>query len=632
MKLFRNTFVLAALSLLLAACSTGTAPVQQQSPEFLGSVTLNLGQDGLSVQEVDFLTCVGFSFSDVVIDLGEEDFVFTADYAFNTDGCEGDAPTDLGLVPLNLPSTVGDSPLFGNVPLEVADSVMFADAVDVSDIAADLNAALTLSGEVIPLAFVGGTFGLLTNESFSGGIILGVFSLPGVEPEEDDDDEEELETIAGTALATEELTVLVANLNEAQVAALSDETLELTVFAPVNSAFEDIADTLSELDAETLAAVIDYHVIAGALSFDDLVALDGDTLPGSDIEVSVAEDDEGETVIILFGAINEVGALVISGEIEAANGFVYLIDAVLLPEVEEEEELETIAAIATATDDLSTLVGSLNEAQVAALSDETAELTVFAPVNSAFEDIADTLSELDAETLAAIIDYHVIAGALSFDDLVALDEQTLPGSDIEVSVDEDDEGETVIFLFGAFNEVGVLIISDEIEAANGFVYLIDAVLLPDVEDEEEDPEPVVVTTELSGDNEVPPVETVATGSATATLVGMTLTVEGSFEGLESDLFEPGTSGSPAHVHVGAADENGPIVFNLDVETEDERSGTFSATVELDEGELEDFLAGLFYVNIHTVDNPGGELRGQFVIEDEEEEEDEGDNGLPSIGF
>ncbi len=122
-------------------------------------------------------------------------------------------------------------------------------------------------------------------------------------------------------------------------------------------------------------------------------------------------------------------------------------------------------------------------------------------------------------------------------------------------------------------------------------------------------EPTSFEVQLAGDNEVPAVATTATGTVEATLDGNTLTLSGSFEGLESDLLP--IAGSPAHVHLGAAGENGPVVFIIDVESTDQRSGTLSLQVELDTEQRQQFLNNRFYVNIHTEGNPAGELRAQL---------------------
>lgn len=125
-------------------------------------------------------------------------------------------------------------------------------------------------------------------------------------------------------------------------------------------------------------------------------------------------------------------------------------------------------------------------------------------------------------------------------------------------------------------------------------------------------EAVTARVDLAGDNEVPPVASSASGEVTATLVGDVLTVNGDFSAMETDLMA--VSGSAAHIHEGDVDETGPILFNLQVTSADNRSGTVSGTFELTGAQITVFEQGLLYVNVHTVGNPMGEIRGQLIPE------------------
>jgi hypothetical protein len=122
--------------------------------------------------------------------------------------------------------------------------------------------------------------------------------------------------------------------------------------------------------------------------------------------------------------------------------------------------------------------------------------------------------------------------------------------------------------------------------------------------------PYIATTNLSGDNEAPAVNTDARGTATATLEGGELTVQGTFSGLESNLYE--VSGSSVHVHQGATSVAGGIVFGLKVTTTDQRNGSFTGAQKLSSEEEQAFKSGLIYVNVHTTSHQGGEIRGQFI--------------------
>ena len=122
------------------------------------------------------------------------------------------------------------------------------------------------------------------------------------------------------------------------------------------------------------------------------------------------------------------------------------------------------------------------------------------------------------------------------------------------------------------------------------------------------PEPDMLTALLRGENEVPPVETDAKGGVTVVLDGTTLTLTGSFAGLESDF-------TGAHIHGGSDTENKPVVVALDATlTDDNRGGTFEAaknTYTVRTTFADSIRAGLAYVNVHSTGNPGGEIRGQL---------------------
>lgn len=109
--------------------------------------------------------------------------------------------------------------------------------------------------------------------------------------------------------------------------------------------------------------------------------------------------------------------------------------------------------------------------------------------------------------------------------------------------------------------------------------------------------------ELSGGEEVPPVETSASGTADVTYNSangqLTWVIE------YSDL-----SGSltAAHFHGPAAPgENAPPVVPIEVE-----EGPLEGSAEITAEQAEGLMAGRWYVNLHTEANPQGEIRGQVV--------------------
>jgi hypothetical protein len=78
------------------------------------------------------------------------------------------------------------------------------------------------------------------------------------------------------------------------------------------------------------------------------------------------------------------------------------------------------------------------------------------------------------------------------------------------------------------------------------------------------------------------------------------------------------SATLAHFHKGEVDVAGPVVLDLDAgpgvifSGVGQTSGIFSGGTTLSSTEIDDILAGLWYINIHTDVNPSGELRGQIL--------------------
>ena len=102
---------------------------------------------------------------------------------------------------------------------------------------------------------------------------------------------------------------------------------EFTVFAPVDDAFAQLPKkTVKALGtpkgAETLSAVLTYHVVPGQLSPDEIAGTTQTTVQGGDVEVTGSGD-----------SLKVNDANVICGGVQTANATVYLIDSVLMPQM-----------------------------------------------------------------------------------------------------------------------------------------------------------------------------------------------------------------------------------------------------------------------------------------------------------
>ena len=123
---------------------------------------------------------------------------------------------------------------------------------------------------------------------------------------------------------------------------------------------------------------------------------------------------------------------------------------------------------------------------------------------------------------------------------------------------------------------------------------------------------------LSGGEEVPPVDTAATGVASFTL-----------EGGESIKYDVNVTGmdkvTAAHIHNAPKGENGEVVvtlFKADSPTGEISGSLANGTITNStlEGDMQGLAVidlikamerGETYVNVHTEENPNGEIRGQI---------------------
>ncbi len=93
----------------------------------------------------------------------------------------------------------------------------------------------------------------------------------------------------------------------------------------------------------------------------------------------------------------------------------------------------------------------------------------------------------------------------------------------------------------------------------------------------------------------------ASGRFTATLNGTALTWKLTWKHLSG-------AATAAHIHIGARKVAGIVVVPLCTPCTLPASGATTLTAD----QVNDLLAGTYYVNVHTVKNPGGEIRGQIT--------------------
>jgi hypothetical protein len=110
-----------------------------------------------------------------------------------------------------------------------------------------------------------------------------------------------------------------------------------------------------------------------------------------------------------------------------------------------------------------------------------------------------------------------------------------------------------------------------------------------------------VAVKLTGDQEVPPVATAATGAGTLS-IAKDKTVKGS-------ITTTGIQGTAAHIHLAAPGKNGPPIITL-VKSGD-NVWTVPDDAKLSDDQYKSFQSGDLYVNVHSDAHKGGEIRTQL---------------------
>jgi transforming growth factor-beta-induced protein len=279
-------------------------------------------------------------------------------------------------------------------------------------------------------------------------------------------------TIAEIAACDDAFSSLVGALTDADlVSTFADaDAGPFTVFAPTNAAFAAIADVLPTLTDDEILEILRLHVIAGEVSSTDAIdAFSARSLDGELLYFIVDGDDL---------RVDDV-AVVTAADVQASNGVIHVIDAVLLPKGTIADAV--VARAGAAEPQFQTLLQAIQEANEVVLNTlgdvDAGPFTVFAPTDDAFAAIDEaTLNELlaDQAALTDVLLYHVTdAGALLAAQVVALvaggpePVAMLNGDDVTVSL----VGDSVLVN-------GATVVVTDVLTANGVIHVIDAVLFP----------------------------------------------------------------------------------------------------------------------------------------------------------
>jgi hypothetical protein len=112
---------------------------------------------------------------------------------------------------------------------------------------------------------------------------------------------------------------------------------------------------------------------------------------------------------------------------------------------------------------------------------------------------------------------------------------------------------------------------------------------------------VDVKVKLTGNQEVPPVQTAASGMGTISISDN--------ESVSGSIMTTGIDATAAHIHEGAPGKNGGVAIPLEKRSANEF--VVPAGAKLSDAQYKAFKAGNLYVNVHSAAHKDGEIRAQL---------------------
>ena len=259
-----------------------------------------------------------------------------------------------------------------------------------------------------------------------------------------------------------------ALIQEGLDVALQNNAATLTVFAPTDAAFDNLAAALGTdiaglLALPTLSDILTYHVLG--------IEVPSSAVTNGLVAQPLSPTNTLKLTVTSAGDVFVNQAQVTAVDLSAGNGVVHVLGAVVLP-------IETAVDVAIDNNFTSLTAAVIKAELIPALTNPLAELTVFAPTNQAFDDLAaalgtDIAGVLANPQLAEILLYHVVGGTVLSSDLVNGSVPTLNGQTVMVDL-------TAGVMINSAN-----VTTADLTTGNGVVHVIDAVLVPDLSDLDE---------------------------------------------------------------------------------------------------------------------------------------------------
>ncbi|NEV93483.1 fasciclin domain-containing protein [Psychroflexus sp. YR1-1] len=146
------------------------------------------------------------------------------------------------------------------------------------------------------------------------------------------------QTVVEIAVGNEDFSTLVTAVQAAELVETLNSEGPFTVFAPTNAAFAKLPEgtvaTLVEPEnKEKLTSILTYHVVSGEFMAADVVAAINDN--GGSFVIPTVQGEEltatlkGESVVLTDANGNK--STVVMADVDASNGVIHAIDAVVMP-------------------------------------------------------------------------------------------------------------------------------------------------------------------------------------------------------------------------------------------------------------------------------------------------------------
>ncbi|KAK0945932.1 hypothetical protein LTR29_002512 [Friedmanniomyces endolithicus] len=243
----------------------------------------------------------------------------------------------------------------------------------------------------------------------------------------------------------------------------------VTLFAPSNQALQAVESVLGSANGNTnalVAALLSYHTLQGIYYASNISStpqfphsmlnntLYSNVTGGQVVECRL----EGSTAEIISG-LKSI-ANVTQANLNFTGGVVHVIDSVLqIP-----GNFSSVAENAN----LTALLGAVNATNLTSTLDEASDITIFAPSNSAFQNIASALGNITAAQAAAVLEYHVINGTIAYSSSLANTTiKTLGGANLTITIENG-----TVFVNSA------RVVNADILMTGGVMHIIDSVLNP----------------------------------------------------------------------------------------------------------------------------------------------------------